>query len=190
MSSNAKKKSVPKSNRSSNWKRGVRERIAAQQKEAGKKKSGKREEAQAKLMPWERAPVTCPYCKRHAMLVTGKFIYPHRPDLYELNFWLCDPCNAYVGTHKAGLGWGKGTRPKGTLADAPTRNARKAAHAAFDPIWMEGDMSRGKAYAWLAQSLGLSVEETHIGVFNVETCQRVITLAKALRAEQAESCLV
>lgn len=57
MSSNAKKKSVPKSNRSSNWKRGVRERIAAQQKEAGKKKSGKREEAQAKLMPWERAPV-------------------------------------------------------------------------------------------------------------------------------------
>jgi hypothetical protein len=69
-------------------------------------------------------------------------------------------------------------------------NARKAAHAAFDPIWMEGDMSRRKAYAWLAQSLGLSVEETHIGVFNVETCQRVITLAKALRAEQAESCLV
>ena len=100
-----KKKPVPKCNQSSKWKRGVRERIAAQQKQNSKKKATKNSKPQAKFLPWERQPVTCPYCSRRAMLVTGQVIYPHRPDLHDLNFWLCDHCKAYVGTHKAGLGW-------------------------------------------------------------------------------------
>lgn len=185
-----KKKPVPKCNQSSKWKRGVRERIAAQQKQNSKKKATKNSKPQAKFLPWERQPVTCPYCSRRAMLVTGQVIYPHRPDLHDLNFWLCDHCKAYVGTHKAGLGWGNGTRPKGTLADEQTRRARRAAHAAFDPFWQEGDLSRRKAYAWLAESLGLSVEETHLGAFDVATCQRVIELCVARRSQLSDDCLL
>ena len=30
-----------------------------------------------------KAEVTCNYCGRPAMLVTGRSIYPHRPDLYK-----------------------------------------------------------------------------------------------------------
>ena len=39
----------------------------------------------------------CPYCGKDAALVTGDKIYPHRPDLYDRNFWLCTACDAYVG---------------------------------------------------------------------------------------------
>lgn len=167
---------------SSNWKRGVNDRIKAQRKARKPRKPRAprppKTDPQAKLHAWERLPVTCPYCSRQAELVTGKQIYPHRTDLHELNFWLCDPCNAYVGTHKAGIGWGNGTRPKGTLADALTRDARKAAHAAFDPLWQRGDLSRRKAYAWLASALGLTVDQTHIGIFDVQTCMRTAAICR------------
>lgn len=44
--------------------------------------------------------VKCDYCGNDAMLVSGRAIYPHRPDLFRLNFWQCAPCDAYVGCHK------------------------------------------------------------------------------------------
>lgn len=44
--------------------------------------------------------LTCPYCGKPAQLVGGDVIYPHREDLHEKKFWLCTPCNAYVGCHR------------------------------------------------------------------------------------------
>lgn len=58
--------------------------------------------------------VKCPYCERHAELVGGEVIYPHRPDLGSKKFWLCTPCNAYVGCHAGD----DGTRPLGRLTAA------------------------------------------------------------------------
>ena len=40
-------------------------------------------------------------------------------------------------------------------------------------------ISRTKAYQWLARELKLSEEETHIGGFEIDTCQRVIDLCRA-----------
>lgn len=66
--------------------------------------------------------VLCDYCCRSAAFVTGDRLYPHRPDLYNLNFWACKDCDAHVGCHK-------GTdKPMGRLADKPLRDAKRLAH--------------------------------------------------------------
>ena len=113
--------------------------------------------------------VVCDYCGREAALVFGSSIYPHRPDLYSLNFWLCEPCQAWVGCHK-----NTDAKPLGRLANAQLRMAKSSAHAAFDPIWKKGRLTRQQAYRWLSREMSLTRDECHIGMFNLEQCQRVI----------------
>jgi zinc-finger-containing domain len=120
----------------------------------------------------------CPYCAADAELVTGAEIYPNRSDLNELRFWRCAPCNAYVGCHKAGSGYGDGTLPLGRLANAVLRRAKMQAHAAFDPLWKTRRMSRRKAYSWLAGELGMPVKAVHIGEFDEALCMRVVQACK------------
>lgn len=59
--------------------------------------------------------------------------------------------------------------------------ARCRAHAAFDPIWKSGEMSRSAAYRWLAQQLGIPEAQCHMIQFDIETCDRVTDLCN-LRA--------
>lgn len=127
--------------------------------------------------------VTCAYCNKPAELVGGEEIYPHRPDLYQKKFWRCRPCKAYVGCHKPDVGYGDGTRPLGRLANAELRAAKSAAHAAFDPVWQEGVVKRGSAYAWLAEKLGIQAKQCHIGEFDVDQCKRVVQIVKEHRHE-------
>lgn len=124
--------------------------------------------------------VTCPYCGCDAELVGGAEIYPHRADLHGQWFWRCAPCVAYVGCHKPNPKMGfDGTQPLGRLANAELRKAKTEAHAAFDPLWKTGKLSRRKAYAWLAGSLGIPISECHIGEFDVTTCARVVSLSRS-----------
>lgn len=87
--------------------------------------------------------------------------------------FLCRGCRAYVGMHPfTGI-------PLGTLADAATREARKKAKAAFNPLWGSGGMSRSEAYAWMAKQLGIErTEECHIGWFDVAQCNRVVAICQ------------
>lgn len=114
----------------------------------------------------------CPYCNKRASLVTGDLIYPHRKDLYSKMFYLCKPCDAYVGCHPGTI------KPLGRLANAELRNAKSAAHAAFDPLWKSGGMKRQKAYDWLASRLGISNKNCHIGELDLYMCQRVVFICK------------
>ena len=114
--------------------------------------------------------VTCPYCKEDTELTTGKTVYPHRPDLWYLRFYVCEPCDARVGCH------GNTTKPLGTPANAELRKIRMQAHDAFDPVWKSGTTSRSAAYGWLAEALGIKINDCHIGQFNTEACQQVIGL--------------
>lgn len=117
----------------------------------------------------------CPYCNAEAEFVTGKVIYPHLPDLAEKKFWLCAPCKAYVGCHKAGIGYGDGTRPLGRLADARLRAAKLKTHNIFDRLWMGQKDRRGartEAYAELAKRMGIPVNQCHIGEFDVDQCEQ------------------
>lgn len=117
--------------------------------------------------------VTCDYCGKPADKVTGADVYPTRPDLAHKTIYRCLPCKAHVGCHP-------GTdKPLGRLANEELRRAKMAAHAAFDPRWKgKPKGERGAAYAWLAGALGISQDDCHIGMFDVATCKRVVTLCR------------
>lgn len=129
--------------------------------------------------------VICPYCDRQARLVTGNTIYPHRPDLFAKKFYLCSPCDAWVGCHPAqnakGGGMGDGSTPMGRLANAELRKAKQAAHAAFDPLWKSGLMSRASAYKRLADTMRISRNNCHIGMFDVEQCNAVVLAVSQIK---------
>ena len=125
------------------------------------------------------AEVQCPYCRAPARLVEGDVIYPHLPWLHDKKFWMCEPCDAYVGCHRPKVGYGDGTRPLGRLANAGLRKAKRAAHAVFDPLWEEGYFHNRKAtYAWLAGEMGLQEGSAHIGEFDEEQCAAVINVCR------------
>lgn len=115
--------------------------------------------------------VLCDYCGQKAVLQSGKHIYPSRPDLWGKKFYVCDPCEAWVGCHS-----GKRNAPLGRLAKADLRKAKMVAHAALDPHWKSGRMSRSAAYARLAKDLGLPESKCHIGTFDVQTCEAVVAV--------------
>lgn len=120
----------------------------------------------------------CDYCHNDAQLVGGEVIYPHRPDLRQLRFWQCAPCDAWVGCHP-------GTeRALGRLANAELRRARQGAHAAFDPIWKSGRMKRNAAYSWLTEQIDIRRSDCHIGMMDVETCKRVVEVCERATSTQ------
>lgn len=114
----------------------------------------------------------CQECGQRARLVGGEAIYPHRRDLFDMWFYLCQ-CGAYTGCHK-GTQYAKGA-PCGPL----TRAARIRAHKAFDPLWQSGKMSRSAAYRWLADAMGMRKAECHIGLMGREDVERVVQLVLA-----------
>lgn len=121
--------------------------------------------------------IICPYCEKRAKLTTGKEVYPHRADLHPLKFWICRPCDAFVGCHKNRKGEVGGTVPLGNLATKEIRKMRMIAHSHFDALWKDGSTSRGAAYELLAHHLGIDTPECHIGQFNIEQCEKTIEFA-------------
>lgn len=121
--------------------------------------------------------VTCPYCGQPTKLVDSATIYNGQDygPIYH-----CRPCDAYVGCHKGT------TRPLGTPANWATRQARKRAHAAFDPIWRERIGPYGfryGAYGWLRRKLGLKRDDCHIAMFDEGQCVRVVELSEAYKRQ-------
>jgi len=108
----------------------------------------------------------CPYCGAHAPLVDSAKVYGKSYGLiYLCGNW--PSCDAYVGVHK-------GTdRPLGRMADKELRAWKVKAHAAFDPLWKSGKMTRKEAYQMLAEKLGIEINRCHIGMFDAEMCRQV-----------------
>lgn len=130
--------------------------------------------------------VICPYCGQPAEMVKGSVLYPGHPDpeLAGKNFYRCDPCDAHVGCHAPNPAMGfKGTEPLGRMADFALRRAKNNAHRVFDPLWKLGHMKRSQAYAWLARALGITPEQCHIGMFDIEQCHRAIDACKQYRKQ-------
>lgn len=121
------------------------------------------------------APSTCPNCGSSVVLVNNEEIYGSSYGEWPWAYRCADlKCNSYVGLHPFT------NIPLGTLADAPTREARKRAKAVFNPLWQGRRMSRKEAYAWLAKALGIkNVGDCHIGWFGIEMCERVVKVVNA-----------
>lgn len=134
-------------------------------------KKGKKKEVKMRpnLMPDRAREARCLYCNIKAKLVSGKRVYPHRQDLRERLFWLCEKCGAYVGCHK------NTNKPLGRLANKELREAKMKVHAYFDPLWRkEKRMTRKEAYHWLAVILNISYDKCHIGMFDIEMCDKAL----------------
>jgi len=134
----------------------------------------------------------CSSCHREARLTTGEEIYPHRQDLWNQQFYKCDSCGGYVGCHKGGI------TPYGTPANAVLRRARTGVHKLFDPIWLTADLcgayapednkarwtirkaARTRLYGYLSVQLDIPIEDTHIGMFDLELCRRATEVLRNL----------
>lgn len=125
--------------------------------------------------------VSCPYCKAPAKHIASS------ADLYGEDFgplWICRACDAWCGCHPDGS-------PLGRLANRELRNARMAAHVAFDPLYENWQLAypdaesltppikhslRNRAYSWLAHHLGISKSTCHFGHFDLETTIRAMKI--------------
>jgi hypothetical protein len=106
----------------------------------------------------------CPYCGKEPEFVDSEIVYGKSYGM----IYLCRTCKAYVGVHK-------GTdKPLGRLANTELREYKKKAHTAFDPLWKSRRMKRKQAYKWLSEQLSLPESETHIGMFDIDMCKKVI----------------
>lgn len=118
-------------------------------------------------------PDACNCCRSPVGLVPNSAIYGRSYGDWPWAY-LCNGCGAYVGLHPFTA------IPLGTLADAPMREARKHAKAAFNPLWQSGQMTRSDAYAWLAGAMGITdKEQCHIGWFDVSQCNQVVAVIAA-----------
>jgi hypothetical protein len=115
----------------------------------------------------------CIECGSGSNLVTGREVYPHRPDLFTKRFWLC-PCGAYCGCHPGSV------VPLGNPAGAETRKARMAAHDDFDRLWRSGEMTRTAAYDWLAGETGIARDMCHIGMMTRAEAELVSEVSSSL----------
>lgn len=132
------------------------------------------------------AVLTCPECGAPMRLRESRF-----GPFFGCTTW--PKCDATHGAHPDGT-------PLGTPADKATKRARIEAHAAFDPLWKDiaevypnlhgralkrlRGLARSRAYQWLAAQLGIPVERCHIGMFDAETCARVVAVCERARAAQ------
>jgi len=123
-----------------------------------------------KLIPED---VYCPYCGKKAEFVDSSIVYGKSYGM----IYLCKNCLAYVGVHKGT------SKPLGRLANAQLRYWKNKAHEAFDPLWKYGRFkgSRNTAYAWLAKQMRLPIEETHIGMFDIDDCKKAIRICRIER---------
>lgn len=126
--------------------------------------------------------VVCPYCHQNTEYVSSEVVYGGR-DFGMI--YLCKMCEAWVGVHK-------GSRePLGRLANKELREWKIKAHDAFDPLWQakltkrrkerghyKKAWARNSGYRWLAEQLGITREECHIGMFDIETCKKVVEICK------------
>lgn len=130
---------------------------------------------------WDGERAICTYCNAPASLAQhGDDLYPYHRDFGPL--WACQ-CGAYCGCHPGT------TIPLGRLADRDLRAAKKAAHAVFDPLWQvciknnfKARQARSESYAWLAQALGIGVDQCHIGWFDLAQCRRVVEICEKVAA--------
>ena len=91
-----------------------------------------------------------------ARLTNGREIYPHRPDLRNLPFWICDTCKNYVGCHHKTK---DRTRPLGAIPTKEVRKGRNEIHKLLDPVWLSAPKhligrTRRKLYGKISEILG------------------------------------
>ena len=111
----------------------------------------------------------CPYCGNKTELIDSAEIYQGVSYGW---MYICRPCDAYVGCYRGSK------KALGRLANVELCKYKQQAHEALDQMWKKHLMKRKEVYTWLSQQLGTERDYTHIGMFNVEQCKRVISISE------------
>ena len=90
-------------------------------------------------------------------------------------FYGCSNYPNCKGRHSAHQNSGK---PMGIPANEETIQWRKRAHEAFDAYAKQWFTKRNDAYKFLQTTMGLNSKDGHISRFNIEQCQKLISLLK------------
>ncbi len=98
-----------------------------------------------------------------ARLTDGREVYPNRPDLATVPFWICDLCHNFVGCHHKTKK--NRTQPLGCISTPKLKMLRNTIHDLIDPLWKEQGWSRGKIYGTLSKELGYTY---HTGEIRTE----------------------
>jgi hypothetical protein len=128
----------------------------------------------------DKRVIYCTACEKDVdpRLTDGSEIYPHRPDLASLPFWICDTCGNYVGCHH---NTDNPTNPKGVIPTKEMRDIRVAIHRLLDPLWQSKRIKRGKAYAYISHRLGYTY---HTGELkSVEEGREIYKIVLKLKEE-------
>jgi hypothetical protein len=125
--------------------------------------------------------IYCMECNKTVMarLTRGREIYPRRPDLHNLPYWICDTCSNYVGCHYKTE---DSTRPLGCIPNAHMKKARRHIHILFDSIWRAGLISRRKLYKRVSQELGV-VEYHAAELESIEEAREVYRILLRIKRE-------
>lgn len=123
--------------------------------------------------------VICPYCHMGALRMTGRELYPAKPELANKHYHVCRNDDAWIGCVDGT--W----EPLGRLADLDLRRAKQSVHAAIEPICAKAIAEHGwsKAYArnivygWLATELDVR-GTANIGEFDLKQCELVLLICE------------
>lgn len=116
--------------------------------------------------------VICPECGAPMKLRrTAKFKWKNGQNRLFYGCSKFPQCDGVHGAHPDG-------RPLGVPGDKYTKAARQRAHRQFDALLAERGWSKGKAYRWLGEQMGMKTREEvkakcHIAMFDAATCQQV-----------------
>ena len=55
---------------------------------------------------------------------------------------------------------------------------RTETHRALDVHWEFGNVTRDRAYEWLAEMMNMAAAECHVGMFGIKDCVRAIEICR------------
>lgn len=118
--------------------------------------------------PGQRSDLVCADCGSRLALKDGKYGIFYGCTKYDET-----GCKGSHNCNKADA------RPFGIPGDAATRKARREAHEWLDRLWKDDFVpNRVEAYEWLATALNIKAADCHVGMFDLETCERVMVLVR------------
>lgn len=111
-------------------------------------------------------PIVCYHCSGAVALVENRAVYEGRSFGEWPYVYLCGDCGRYISLHP------HTDLPTGYLADAATRDARKAAKIPFGTLVRAHFKDRSAAYRWLASELNIEPSLCHFSMFDEDEAIR------------------
>ena len=125
--------------------------------------------------------IYCCNCNKNvnAILTNGEKVYPHREDLYKLNFYKCKECNNSVGCHK---NYKKIPKPLGVIASKEIKEKRIEIHNIIDPLFLSGKFERTKLYKIISDRLGYTYHTANIKT--TEEANKVLQIIYLIQSQE------